>query len=86
LKTGSLKFFASQTHFRRWLERNHTSREELWVGYYKKRTGRPSITWPESVEEALCFGWIDGIRKAVDEMSYAIRFTPRRQKPASGAP
>ena len=51
---------------------------ELWVGFYKKDSGKPSITWPESVDEALCFGWIDGIRKSVDEISYKIRFTPRR--------
>jgi uncharacterized protein YdeI (YjbR/CyaY-like superfamily) len=71
------KFFSTPAHFRRWLERNHDKRVELWVGYYKKDAGRRSITWPESVDEALCFGWIDGIRKAVDEISYTIRFTPR---------
>jgi uncharacterized protein YdeI (YjbR/CyaY-like superfamily) len=52
---------------------------ELWVGFYKKDSGKPSITWPESVDEALCVGWIDGIRKSVDEISYKIRFTPRRR-------
>jgi uncharacterized protein YdeI (YjbR/CyaY-like superfamily) len=72
-------FFTSAAHFRRWLERFHNSKTELWVGYYKKNTGRRSVTWAESVDEALCFGWIDGIRKAVDEMSYVIRFTPRRK-------
>lgn len=72
-------FFPTPAHFRRWLERNHDSQPELWVGYYKKDTGRRSITWLESVDEALCFGWIDGIRKAVDEISYTIRFTPRRK-------
>jgi uncharacterized protein YdeI (YjbR/CyaY-like superfamily) len=79
LKSDSLKFFASPAHFRRWLERNHQRKAELLVGYYKKSTGRPSVTWAESVDEALCFGWIDGIRRAVDEESYAIRFTPRRK-------
>lgn len=54
--------------------------DELWVGYYRKDSGRPSITWPESVEEALCFGWIDNIRKKVDDVSYTARFTPRRPK------
>jgi uncharacterized protein YdeI (YjbR/CyaY-like superfamily) len=64
---------------RKWFEKNHATAPELWVGFYKKDSGKPSITWPESVDEALCFGWIDGIRKSVDEVSYKIRFTPRRQ-------
>ncbi len=71
-------FFATPADFRRWLADHHAERDELWVGYYKKATGRPSITWPESVDEALCFGWIDGLRKSVDGESYMIRFTPRR--------
>ena len=73
------RFFATPAHFRQWLESNHGKCTELWVGYYKKKSGRPSITWPESVDEALCFGWIDGIRKPIDETSYRIRFTPRRK-------
>lgn len=73
-----LTFFESPDDFAGWLEKHHDSRDELWVGFYKKDSGRPSITWPESVDEALCFGWIDGIRRKVDEISYAIRFTPRR--------
>ena len=64
---------------RAWLEENHDRVDELWVGYYKKGTGLPSVTWPESVDEALCFGWIDGIRKSTDDRSYRIRFTPRRR-------
>ncbi len=64
---------------RAWLEENHDRVDELWVGYYKKGTGLPSVTWPESVDEALCFGWIDGIRKSIDDRSYRIRFTPRRK-------
>ncbi|MDX6710456.1 MAG: hypothetical protein QOH96_1472 [Blastocatellia bacterium] len=72
------KFFKSPADFRKWLQDNHASADELWVGFYKKGSGRQSITWPESVDEALCFGWIDGIRKSVDEESYTIRFTPRR--------
>ena len=64
--------------FRRWLEKHHLSSRELWVGFYKKSTGRPCLTWPESVDEALCFGRIDGLRKRVDEASCAIRFSPRR--------
>src|SRR4030081_1053247 len=72
------KFFKNPAAFRKWLAANHAKSKELWVGFYKKSSGKPSITWPESVDEALCFGWIDGIRKSVDEVSYKIRFTPRR--------
>jgi uncharacterized protein YdeI (YjbR/CyaY-like superfamily) len=72
------RFFATAAAFRRWLERNHATRRELLVGFWKRGTGRPSLTWPESVDEALCFGWIDGVRKRIDEESYTIRFTPRR--------
>ena len=74
------KFFRTPQHFRAWLAKNHERADALWVGYYRKETGRPSITWPESVDEALCFGWIDGIRKKVDDISYKVRFTPRRAK------
>ena len=73
------KFFRKPADFRRWLEKNHATAAELWVGFHKKDSGKPSITWPESVDGALCFGWIDGIRKRVDEISYQIRFTPRRR-------
>jgi uncharacterized protein YdeI (YjbR/CyaY-like superfamily) len=73
-------FFATPEKFRRWLVKNHDRSKELWVGYYRKDSGRPSITWPESVDEALCFGWIDGIRKKVDHESYKVRFTPRRAR------
>lgn len=72
------KFFASQSEFRDWLSKNHDKVDELWVGYYKKATGIASITWPESVDEALCHGWIDGLRKSIDKKRYRIRFTPRR--------
>ena len=72
-------FFASPAAFRQWLRKHHATARELWVGFYKKNSGKPSITWPESVDEALCVGWIDGIRKRVDEESYMIRFTPRRR-------
>ena len=74
-------FFKSPSAFRKWLAANHSKSKELWVGFYKKSSGKPSITWPESVDEALCFGWIDGIRKSIDEESYMIRFSPR--KPSS---
>ena len=72
-------FFDAAEKFRAWLEKNHLTSSELWVGLYKKSSGRPSITWPESVDEALCVGWIDGIRKGVDDLSYMIRFTPRKR-------
>jgi uncharacterized protein YdeI (YjbR/CyaY-like superfamily) len=73
-----VKFFASPAELRAWFEENHDRAQELWVGFHKKATGRPSITWPEAVDQALCFGWIDGIRKRVDDASYTNRFTPRR--------
>jgi len=73
-------FFRTPKHFRAWLGRNHDRADVLWVGYYRKDSGRPSITWPDSVDEALCFGWIDGIRKKVDDLSYKVRFTPRRAR------
>ena len=73
------KFFRTPPDFRTWLEKNHATATELWVGFYKKDSRKPSITWPGSVDQALCFGWIDGIRKRVDEISYQIRFTPRRR-------
>ena len=71
-------FFPTPEDFRKWLAENHDQHNELWVGYYKKATKLPSITWPESVDEALCYGWIDGLRKSIDDKSYKIRFTPRR--------
>ena len=71
-------FFATPTKFRRWLDAHHKNTAELWVGFYRKGSGRPSITWPESVDDALCVGWIDGLRKAIDGQSYKIRFTPRK--------
>ncbi len=75
---ASPTFFETPAAFRAWLQKHHTTATELWVGYYKKETGRPTITWQESVDEALCFGWIDGIRKSFDADSYMNRFTPRR--------
>ena len=73
-------FFASAPEFRAWLEVNHTSAKELIVGFRKVGTGLPSMTWPESVDEALCVGWIDGIRRSLDADSYTVRFTPRRAR------
>lgn len=72
-------FFANPGEFRAWLQEHHESEPELLVGYYKKRSGKPSMTWAESVEQALCFGWIDGVRRSVGEDAYSIRFTPRRR-------
>lgn len=71
-------YFAKPADFRRWLQEHHAAEKALWVGFHKKGTGTPSITWQESVDQALCFGWIDGIRKRVDEDRYTIRFTPRK--------
>ena len=71
-------FFAQPAAFRAWLEKRHQIKREQWVGFHRKASGRPSITWPEAVDEALCFGWIDGLRKTIDAESYKIRFTPRR--------
>jgi uncharacterized protein YdeI (YjbR/CyaY-like superfamily) len=73
-------FFATPADFRAWLAEHHATRDELWVGFHKKGSGKPSITWPESVDEALCFGWIDGIRKSLGAESYVIRFTPRKPR------
>lgn len=73
-------FFETAVAFRRWLKQHHETAAELWVGFHKRHTGRPSLTWPQSVDEALCFGWIDGVRKKLDEESYVIRFTPRKSR------
>lgn len=71
-------FFSSPAEFRKWLSKNHKKENELIVGYYKVDSGKPSMTWSQSVDQALCFGWIDGIRRSIDEESYCIRFTPRK--------
>jgi uncharacterized protein YdeI (YjbR/CyaY-like superfamily) len=71
-------FFAKQSDFRKWLEKNHQKESELLVGFYKVDSGKPSITWSQSVDEALCFGWIDGVRTSIDKNSYQIRFTQRK--------
>lgn len=73
-------YFDSPGAFRSWLEAHHASAIELWVGYHKRATATPSLTWPESVDEALCFGWIDGLRRRVDDERYAICFTPHRDR------
>ncbi|MCC6690649.1 MAG: YdeI/OmpD-associated family protein [Bacteroidia bacterium] len=71
-------FFSSQWDFRKWLEKNHAKTHELFVGFYKVNSGKLSMTWSQSVDQAICFGWIDGIRKSIDDESYFIRFTPRK--------
>jgi uncharacterized protein YdeI (YjbR/CyaY-like superfamily) len=74
------KFFPTQSEFRQWLEENDDKETELLVGFYKINSGKPSMTWSESVDQALCFGWIDGVRRSIDSESYSIRFTPRKPK------
>ena len=74
------KFFTSSDQFHQWLEKNQDSATELLVGFYKKTSGKESITYPEALDEALCYGWIDGVRKSIDNASYTIRFTPRKSK------
>ena len=71
-------FFATPADWRAWLETHHATQTELSVGFWKKDSGRASITWPQSVDEALCFGWIDGVRHRIDDEAYRIRFTPRK--------
>jgi uncharacterized protein YdeI (YjbR/CyaY-like superfamily) len=72
-------FFHTQKEFRVWLEKNHQTITELQVGFYKVKSGKISMSWSESVDQALCFGWIDGVRKSIDDDSYKIRFTPRKK-------
>lgn len=74
------KFFKDQSAFREWLEKNHAQAPELVVGFCKKDSGKPGITYKQALDEALCFGWIDGIRRSVDATSYSVRFTPRKPK------
>ena len=73
------RFFRSREAFRAWLEKHHATDPELWVGFHRKASGKSGLTYPESVDEALCFGWIDGVKKRVDEASYMHRFTPRKR-------
>lgn len=72
------RFFATPADFRRWLAKHHATASELLVGYWKKATKKPSVTWEETVDEALCYGWIDGVRRSLDDEAYTVRFTPRR--------
>ncbi len=75
----NVQFFRNAAAFRKWLQKNHATTSELWVGFYRKDSGKTAMSYPEAVDQALCFGWIDGIRKALDEVSYVNRFTPRRK-------
>ena len=80
MEPTDVRFFDAPDAWRAWLEAHHADAGEVWVGYHKRATGRPSLTWAESVDQALCFGWIDGIRKRIDDDRYAIRFTPRKPR------
>ena len=80
MQYSSVTYFRSPAELRKWFRANHATAAELWVGFYRKGAGKPSITWAEAVDEALCVGWIDGIRKRVDDDSYTNRFTPRRKR------
>jgi uncharacterized protein YdeI (YjbR/CyaY-like superfamily) len=73
-------FFATPADLRAWFDDHHETAQDLWIGFHKKGSGRPSITWPDAVDEALCVGWIDGVRKSLDDESYTNRFTPRRKR------
>jgi uncharacterized protein YdeI (YjbR/CyaY-like superfamily) len=75
-----VQFFEDAACWRAWLDAHHADEREVWVGYWRRGTGRPSLTWAESVDQALCFGWIDGIRKRIDEERYTVRFTPRKPR------
>ena len=78
-KPRDVIFFASPEELRAWFDEHHETADELWLGYHRKATGKPTVTWPEAVDEALCVGWIDGIRYRLDETRHAQRFTPRRK-------
>jgi uncharacterized protein YdeI (YjbR/CyaY-like superfamily) len=80
MEIGETLYLTSRAEFRKWLARNHGSRKEIWLVQYKKATGKPSINYADAVEEAICFGWIDGFEKGIDTERYATRFTPRRPK------
>ncbi|HZI26497.1 MAG TPA: YdeI/OmpD-associated family protein [Chryseolinea sp.] len=73
------RFFADADAFRNWLEKNHKHKKEILVGFYKTKTGKANMTWSDSVDQALCFGWIDGVRKSIDSSRYTIRFSPRKE-------
>ena len=76
----TVKFFRSADGFRKWLARNHARSAEIWVGFFKSSSGRKGLTYAQAVDQALCFGWIDGVRRRVDDVSYAQRFSPRKPR------
>jgi uncharacterized protein YdeI (YjbR/CyaY-like superfamily) len=76
----NLRFFRTSAELRRWLDKNHDKAQELWIGFYRKDSGKGGITYPQALDEALCYGWIDGIRKKLDDTSFTTRFTPRKKK------
>jgi uncharacterized protein YdeI (YjbR/CyaY-like superfamily) len=80
MEPKEIKYFKTSSELRKWYKANHKNNSELWVGFYKKDSGKQSVTYPEALDETLCFGWIDGIRKRVDDEIYLIRFTPRKPK------
>jgi uncharacterized protein YdeI (YjbR/CyaY-like superfamily) len=80
VRKDRLRFFRSGSEFRKWLDKNHSKSDELWIGFYRKDSGKGGITYPEALDEALCYGWIDGIRKKLDAESFTTRFTPRKPK------
>ena len=80
VRADKLRFFRTQSELRRWFTRNHASEQELWIGFYKKDSGKGGVDYAQALDEALCHGWIDGIRKKLDESSYTTRFTPRKPR------
>ncbi len=80
MEIGETLYVTTGEEFRKWLKKNHKSKKEIWLVQYKKATGKPSIPYVDAVEEALCFGWIDGTQKSIDGERYALRFSPRRPK------
>lgn len=80
MATARAIYFRSAAEFRAWLEKNHATVAEVLVGFHRVSSGKPSLTWSESVDQALCFGWIDGVRRSVDATRYTIRFTPRKPR------
>lgn len=80
VRTDKLRFFRTPGELRRWFEKKHAGEQELWIGFYKKDSGKGGVTYSDALDEALCFGWIDGIRKKLDDTSYTTRFTPRKPR------
>lgn len=79
MEIGETLYVAERQEWRRWLAKNHRDKKEIWLIFYKKATGKPTLTYDEAVEEAICYGWIDGQEKSIDQEKYALRFTPRKK-------